>query len=677
MANPKRVLVTGAGGFIRHHLVTFLRDQGYWVRGVDLKHPEYEPTDADEFALLDLCRWDDCLQATRHVDDVYALAADMGGMGLISTHHAQIWHNSSLINIHTLRIGNSNGLFAPPHRPCPPQHPLPPAPPHPGRWYTAPARWHGLQPGGTRWRMVWTGTAAGGGQLRPLPVRVVGEPAAAHPTADLWRAGERLSLVVPMYCEAHCLLNYVDELLAFVGKPPTGSELIFVDDGSTDDTYAVLEGLLANRATPTVRVLRHPHRGKGAAVRAGLEGVHGTLAGFCDLDLSTSLRDLEVLVDIARNDQVIAIDSRGMSGSELVRPEDHIREFLGRAFNQVVQFVLVPGIVDTQCGAKVARTDIWRRVLPACKEDDFAWDVEVIAVARGFGIGVCEIPVSWWHDPNSKVHVLRDGLRMLAALPRISRHVRQVTASPAGADVTDEVFEGENASDLGEADASHWWFRSKARFVSTALQRYSTQSGWLLDVGAGAGGVTAQIGWEPRKTLVVEGSKMLARHASSRHALAAVNARVADLPVADGSASVVCFLDVLEHLAHPEEALAEASRVLAPGGCVIVTVPAHPRLWSAADEHLGHKRRYTRALARAQLVEQGFNVRYISHIFSWLLLPVWVTRRTRSGGPELGLDVASPVVDRAAALLTWIENVVVSLMRLPFGTSILCVAERP
>jgi len=110
MASRERVLVTGAGGFIGHHLVTFLKGQGHWVRGVDLKHPDYKPTDADEFELLDLRRWDNCLQATRRVDDVYALAADMGGMGFISAHHAQILHNNSLINAHTLEAVRVNGV---------------------------------------------------------------------------------------------------------------------------------------------------------------------------------------------------------------------------------------------------------------------------------------------------------------------------------------------------------------------------------------------------------------------------------------------------------------------------------------------------------------------------------------------------------------------------------------
>lgn len=104
------VLVTGAGGFIGHHLVTFLREKGYWVRGADIKYPEYRTTDADEFEILDLRRWDNCLQATRGINEVYGLAADMGGMGFISAHHSEILHNNSLINTHTLEAARINGV---------------------------------------------------------------------------------------------------------------------------------------------------------------------------------------------------------------------------------------------------------------------------------------------------------------------------------------------------------------------------------------------------------------------------------------------------------------------------------------------------------------------------------------------------------------------------------------
>ena len=110
MSEKIRALVTGAGGFIGSHLTTYLQNKGYWVRGVDIKMPEFGETTADEFKLLDLRRWENCLEATEGIDEIYALAADMGGMGFISSHHAQILHNNSLINLHTLDAARENGV---------------------------------------------------------------------------------------------------------------------------------------------------------------------------------------------------------------------------------------------------------------------------------------------------------------------------------------------------------------------------------------------------------------------------------------------------------------------------------------------------------------------------------------------------------------------------------------
>ena len=110
MSTSRKVLVSGAGGFIGHHLVSDLKAQGHWVRGVDLKHPEYAATEADEFSLLDLREIECCLRATRGIDTVFALAADMGGMGFISQNHSQIFYNNALINLHTLEAARRNGV---------------------------------------------------------------------------------------------------------------------------------------------------------------------------------------------------------------------------------------------------------------------------------------------------------------------------------------------------------------------------------------------------------------------------------------------------------------------------------------------------------------------------------------------------------------------------------------
>lgn len=248
-----------------------------------------------------------------------------------------------------------------------------------------------------------------------------------------------------------------------------------------------------------------------------------------------------------------------------------------------------------------------------------------------------------------------------------------------------EVYDDANASELAAFDHSHWWYRSKAALVATALRRTDPpgtapsgpEPGWLVDIGGGSGGVTTMLGWSRDRIVLLEGNRALATEARRRHGLAALRTSIRQVPLADRTADVVCLLDVIEHFRDPVAVLAEAGRVLKPDGRLVLNVPAHQWLWSAFDEQVGHVRRYTRRGVRSELAAVGFRPLLISHVFSWLVPPMWVKRRLLSGGDaEIGHDQSSFAIDAAAKALTSAERAVLGRASLPFGTSVLCVAGR-
>lgn len=496
-----------------------------------------------------------------------------------------------------------------------------------------------------------------------------------------------LSLVVPVFDEAERLQEFAGTLLDFVRSRLGGAELVLVDDGSTDTTAEDIEAILRDAAPATARLLRRPHAGKGAAVAAGISECRGVVVAFCDLDLSTPLDQLELVIGAAERAPVLAIGSRDVSGAVLVRPEGWVREALGRTYNRLLQATVVPGVVDTQCGAKAAAADVWAALLPHCRQEGFAWDAELCAVALAVQVELQEVPIAWSHDDRSRVRVLRDGIAMVRQTPQLWASVRRARAlapaplAPVAAERADEpreIFDTVNAARMQAVDRTHWWFRSKAAFVSTALRRTAAgpPAGWLIDAGGGSGGVSAILGWPTAGVLVVEGNTALVATARRRHGLAALQGSVHELPVAAGHAAVVCLLDVIEHLRDPQPALRDARRALGPGGRLVVNVPAHRWLWSRADEELGHQRRYTRRSLRRDLAAAGFEPVLVTHVFSWLVPPVWFVRRfARSGGAELGLDRRSPLIDLASLVLTALERQLIGRVGVPFGTSVMAVAR--
>jgi dolichyl-phosphate beta-glucosyltransferase len=235
-----------------------------------------------------------------------------------------------------------------------------------------------------------------------------------------------LSVVIPAFDEERRLPPTLGALLAHLRSAGRPFEVLVADDGSRDRTAEV-----AGAAGPEVSVLRLPHRGKGAAVRAGVLAAGGALALVVDADCSTPVAELDRLVAALADGRAVVIGTRSGPGSRVQVPQGRGRRVVGRLFNVLVRAVVLPGLRDTQCGAKLFRRDAARAVFGRCRTDGFAFDVEALALARRLGYGVAEVPVAWRDAPDSRVRPVRDGLRMFWEVLAIRWRVRAVGRPPA------------------------------------------------------------------------------------------------------------------------------------------------------------------------------------------------------------------------------------------------------
>jgi dolichyl-phosphate beta-glucosyltransferase len=226
-----------------------------------------------------------------------------------------------------------------------------------------------------------------------------------------------LSVVVPCYNEEARLPGSLSRLEEFLGGQELGFELILVDDGSSDRTRAVIRA--AERKHAYVRpLLLSPNRGKGAALAAGVRVSRGRLVLISDADLSAPIEELSKLEDAIVGGADVAIGSRAAPGAREVDQPLH-RQAMGKAFNRVVQALVLPGIRDTQCGFKLFRGDVARELFGQLRTAGFAFDVEVLRRALVAGYQVREVPVRWVSSGASRVSPLRDSARMLRDLVRI------------------------------------------------------------------------------------------------------------------------------------------------------------------------------------------------------------------------------------------------------------------
>jgi dolichyl-phosphate beta-glucosyltransferase len=227
-----------------------------------------------------------------------------------------------------------------------------------------------------------------------------------------------ISVVVPAYNEEARLAPTLDRIAAFFEGRREDWELIIVDDGSRDRTSAIGEAFAA--AHPgRARVLRQPrNRGKGAAVRTGVLAARGDEVLFSDADLATPIEELERLREAIRAGADVAIGSRAIAGADIRVRQHPIRELMGRTFNLVVRALAIGGIKDSQCGFKLFRADAARDLFGRATVDGFAFDVEILVLARGRW-KVAEVPVVWRHIEASKVSPGVDAARMLWDVAKI------------------------------------------------------------------------------------------------------------------------------------------------------------------------------------------------------------------------------------------------------------------
>lgn len=237
-----------------------------------------------------------------------------------------------------------------------------------------------------------------------------------------------LSVVVPAYNEAERLGATLDRVLAHLEKRDESFEILVVDDGSADATTEIARGFVARGVRP-LRLAQN--RGKGAALRHGVLASRGVRVLLTDADLSTPIEDLERL-EPHLDEAPVVVGSRAVADSRVTRRQPFYREAMGKTFNRIVQAVAVSGIRDTQCGFKLLDGEIARDLFERSVTAGFAYDVELIWLARRLGHRVVEIGVRWENSPSSRVHPLRDPLHMLLEIARFRWHHRGSTRRGLG-----------------------------------------------------------------------------------------------------------------------------------------------------------------------------------------------------------------------------------------------------
>jgi len=240
-----------------------------------------------------------------------------------------------------------------------------------------------------------------------------------------------LSIVVPAFNEERRLEQTLLRLQDYCEEQTYPAEIIVVDDGSADGTADLALKIASERHG--IRLLKNgQNRGKGYSVRRGMLEAQGEYRLFSDADLSAPIEEVEKLLPLFDSGYDIVIGSRSAAGANVVAHQPVFRELMGRVFNRLVRGLLLPGIIDTQCGFKCFRASAAEAVFSRQTLDGFSFDVEILYIGSRLSHRIKEVPITWSHCADTKVNLIADPVKMFQDLLRIRIRHRHLLSNQNG-----------------------------------------------------------------------------------------------------------------------------------------------------------------------------------------------------------------------------------------------------